>query len=96
MPRMRDLARRSLCVGTLLALAGCSLAPTYVKPAAGPMPDAYKGAEAPKGWTVASPKDGAARGPWWTVYSDPTLDHLEDELNANNPDLAVALARLDA
>ncbi len=96
MPRMRDLARRSLCVGTLLALAGCSLAPDYVKPTAGPMPYAFKGAEAPEGWTVATPKDDAARGPWWSVYSDPTLNHLEDELNANNPDLAVALARLDA
>lgn len=95
MPRMRELTSRSLCTGLLLALGGCSLAPEYVKPSIGPLPDAFKGAAAPRGWAVAAPGDAVARGPWWKVYGDPTLDELETKLDTNNPDLAVALARLD-
>lgn len=94
---MRNLPTRLLLsASVLLALGGCSLAPEYTKPATGPLPDAYKGAAKPEGWAIASPKDEASRGPWWKVYSDPTLDKLEDQLNTNNPDLGVALARLDA
>lgn len=32
--------------------------------------------------------------PWWSVFSDPTLDKLIDEALANNPDVAVAAARV--
>lgn len=96
MSRVRDVVRRSLAAGALLALAGCSLAPRYTRPTAGPLPEAFMGASNPEGWTVASPKDEAARGPWWNAYSDPILDGLEDRLNADNPDLAIALARVDA
>ncbi|MEX1829581.1 efflux transporter outer membrane subunit [Luteibacter sp. CQ10] len=78
-----------------LALGGCSLAPNYVKPTVGAVPDAYQGAAHPEGWTVAEPKDTQARAPWWKIYSDPTLDALEAKLNANNPNIAVALARRD-
>lgn len=87
---------RALCVACLLALGGCSLAPEYVRPTIRDLPDAYKGANHPNGWTIAQPDDVLARGPWWKMYDDPALDGLEDKLNANNPDLAIALARLDA
>lgn len=80
----------------VVALTGCSLAPAYVKPTVGPVPEAYKGAAHPEGWTVAEPKDSKKHSSWWKVYSDPTLDKLEAELTANNPDIAVALARRDA
>ncbi|WP_448098190.1 efflux transporter outer membrane subunit [Luteibacter yeojuensis] len=96
MPRMRELALSGVCAIGLLSLGGCSLAPTYVRPAVGDLPDAYKGAVNPQGWTIAQPSDAAARGPWWKVYGDPTLDGLEEKLTANNPDIGVALARLDA
>lgn len=96
MPRKHDLAMRGVCAIVLLALGGCSLAPAYVKPGVGKLPEAYRGAANPEGWTVAEPSDAVARGPWWKVYSDPTLDGLEERLDANNPDIAVALARLDA
>ncbi|MGA7437112.1 MAG: efflux transporter outer membrane subunit [Luteibacter sp.] len=93
---MREGTKFVLGAGLLVVLSGCSLAPQYTKPTVGPLPEAFKGAANPKGWAVASPNDDAARGPWWTVYSDPTLDRLEGQLNAHNPDLSVALARLDA
>ncbi|HEY2658111.1 MAG TPA: efflux transporter outer membrane subunit [Caulobacteraceae bacterium] len=74
-----------------LAMAGCSLAPDYVRPAL-TTPAAYKETGP---WTPASPADAAPRGAWWTVYDDDTLNGLERRLDAGNPDLASALARYD-
>ncbi len=99
MPRRADpIVRgcRALPLALLLALGGCSLAPTYQRPDIGKLADSYQGAAAPAGWTIAAPGDGTARGPWWTVYADPNLDGLEARLNQNNPNIAVELARYQA
>ncbi|HEX7816297.1 efflux transporter outer membrane subunit [Dyella sp.] len=96
MPKNIDRALRLLPLSLLLAMSGCSLAPTYQKPGVGPLPEAFKGAAAPEGWTVAKPGDDTTRGSWWKVYGDPKLDQLEDTLDINNPNIAVALARYDA
>jgi multidrug efflux system outer membrane protein len=77
----------------LAALGGCSLAPDY-RPPVTAVPATFK--EAPQGWTNASPADGAARGPWWTVFADPVLDDLEARVPRSSPTLAAAVARLDA
>ena len=84
-------ARLAALAATVLAAAGCSLAPTYTTP---PMvtPQAYKEVGP---WTPASPADGAPRGDWWTVYGDQTLDGLEQRIETDNPELAAALARYD-
>jgi len=95
MPRMREVALRSIAASGLLAMGGCSLAPEYVKPTIGPLPESFKGAAAPAGWVVADPGDTISRGGWWKVYRDPVLDALEVKLDANNPDLSIALSRLD-
>lgn len=95
MPSKRDLTPRLLGAALLLALGGCSLAPTYKAPTVGPLPDAFKGAANPEGWTQAKPGDDTSRGAWWKVYGDPVLEQLEGQLDADNPDLAVALARFD-
>ncbi len=76
---------------TALIVAGCSLAPDYTVPVT---PTAAQFKEAGK-WTKATPEDRLARGAWWKVFEDPTLDTLEQRLDASNPDLAVALARYD-
>lgn len=99
MPRRIESAGapwRALPMAVLLALGGCSLAPTYQRPDIGKLPDAYQGATAPDGWTIAAPGDAASRGSWWAVYGDPDLNALEDQLNKNNPNIAVALARYEA
>jgi multidrug efflux system outer membrane protein len=69
-----------------VALAGCSLGPDYVRPAA----------ELPEAWRD-SPAQGKPVTPerWWTVYGDATLEKLVDEALAHNQDLALATARLD-
>ncbi len=81
-----------LACGVIAALAGCSLAPTYQRPAIA-VPSSYK--EGTGLWTKAEPADTQARGDWWLVFNDATLDGLEQRLNADNPSLSVALARYD-
>lgn len=73
-------------------VAGCSMAPTYKKPAM-PLPAAYKGAAGI--WKQASPSDRLPRGQWWKVYDDPVLDGLMVRLDSANPDLAAAVAHFD-
>jgi NodT family efflux transporter outer membrane factor (OMF) lipoprotein len=43
-------------------------------------------------WQKASPADTVARGAWWRIFGDPTLDRLESQVDTGNPDLASALA----
>ncbi len=75
------LALRRGAVAALLGcgLSGCDLAPAY-HPATMALPLAYAG-EAP--FALAHPHDRLPRGPWWTMYGNPTLDALEARLPAN-------------
>jgi multidrug efflux system outer membrane protein len=47
------------------------------------------------GWSQAAPRDAEARGDWWTMFGDPTLDDLEKRAETASPTLAAALARYD-
>jgi len=82
--------RRSKHLVSLAAalLAGCSMAPAYQKPTV-PTAAAYK--EVP-GWRPAGTAI-VAPGKWWQAFDDPTLNGLEDQLEAGNPSLAAAAAR---
>ncbi|HEX4742767.1 MAG TPA: efflux transporter outer membrane subunit [Caulobacteraceae bacterium] len=76
-----------------MLLAGCNLAPHYTSPKlTAPPPPAYKQSGP---WTPAVPADEAVRGDWWTAFSDPTLNTLEQEVATANPTLAAALAAYD-
>ncbi len=88
----RTCCRRILPGCLMLALAGCSLAPTYQRPAMA-IPAAYKDHSGL--WTQATPGDMQSRGDWWKIFGDSTLDGLETRLDQANPSLAVALARYD-
>lgn len=88
----------SALLASLLTLAGCSLAPTYQRPEAA-VPAAYKeapAAEAAVGeqWKLAQPSDAVARGEWWQVFGDATLNDLEQQALAANQSLKAAAARL--
>ena len=84
-----------LCASAIAALmlGGCSLAPAYHTPSLPSVPDTFK--EAGAEWKTATPLDQQARGSWWSVYGDSTLDQLETKLDAESPSLAAALARYD-
>ena len=71
--KRRNGCRRMLACCLLLALAGCSLAPTYQRPTM-TVPGTYK--ETSSLWTQAAPADMQARGNWWTLFGDAALDGL--------------------
>lgn len=70
----------------LVLLSACDLAPEYKQPKYA-LPDTWQGT-AP--FQVAQPADQIPKGAWWTVFNDPILNQLEDQLNKNNPDLKAA------
>jgi NodT family efflux transporter outer membrane factor (OMF) lipoprotein len=74
------------------ALAACSLAPVYVRPATTPPADSYKEAG---DWKPAQPADTQPRGSWWSVYRDSELDALEVQVTSSNQNLKAAFARLE-
>ena len=82
------ILRRSIALLAAGALAGCSLAPHYDRPALG-VPGTWKTAP---GWQVASPADDQPRADWWTGFADPTLDDLVARAVAHNQTLAQAAA----
>ncbi|MGZ5234272.1 MAG: RND transporter, partial [Burkholderiales bacterium] len=62
---------RVCAVFGLIFLASCVIGPDYKKPdVASLVPTDWR-------WKVAAPQDMAPKGPWWTVFEDPTLDELE-------------------
>jgi NodT family efflux transporter outer membrane factor (OMF) lipoprotein len=77
--------------GSLLFLNSCMVGPKYIRPTA-PMPAAFK-EELPTGWKEAQPDDGAVRGKWWTVYNDPQLNALEDQVIISNQNVLAAEAQ---
>lgn len=85
------LIRFAVMTAALVALGACNLAPPYQTPKA-PIPTSYKETGP---WTQAAPADAAPRGDWWTLFDDPTLNGLEDQIDAANPTLAEAIARYD-
>jgi len=72
----------------LLALASCKVGPNFVRPEA-ETPPAFKEA---KDWKPAHPSDTAPRGPWWSVYDDPILDALEQQVAISNQNLKASEA----
>ena len=73
------------------ALAGCSLAPHYERPAMPAAPESFKEGD----WKVAAPSDAQPRGPWWTMFRDADLNVLELQVTDANQNLRAAYARLE-
>ena len=76
-----------------IAIYGCDLAPDYKVPPTPVVPASFKETGP---WTTATPEDTLPKGAWWQLYNDATLNTLETRLDADNPNLAAALARYDA
>jgi NodT family efflux transporter outer membrane factor (OMF) lipoprotein len=76
----------------LVAAAGCSVGPNYVRPPA-ETPSAYKELAGNGEWKPAQPSDGSVRGPWWEVFGDPTLNSLEAQVSISNQNVLVAEAQ---
>lgn len=94
MNRMKTRVWGSSLLVSLLVLAGCSVAPVYERPLVD-TPVSYKEAPVADGWKAAEPAEGLARGEWWKVFEDGTLDALQAQATAANQDLRAAAARLE-
>lgn len=70
----------------LLCLIGCQVGPKYHPP----LPDAPEEWKAPV--TVTEPTPFVAF--WWEIFEDETLDQLEQQAVANNPDIYIAMERV--
>jgi outer membrane protein, multidrug efflux system len=70
----------------VVLLAGCSLAPTYVRPPT----------DNPDAWRVDY-KDAAdtANTRWWELFNDPVLNQLIDTALKENKDVRIAAARVE-
>ena len=89
---MRKPGRLAAAALAGAVLAACSLAPRYRPPPVPAPPAAYKEAGE---WQMAVPADASPRGRWWTMFRDPDLDGLEDQVSLQNQSLKAALARLE-
>jgi NodT family efflux transporter outer membrane factor (OMF) lipoprotein len=84
-------SRAHVILGISGTLAACSLAPHFQRPDTASAPIEYREAQ---GWKPATPSDTEARGRWWTIFQDTTLDALESQATDANQDLKAAVARL--
>ena len=95
-----QVARILALCGLVTALAGCAVGPNYHTPKT-PMPEEYAaaGSSAAAGGpanaraTAAAPVELAA---WWQALKDPELDSLIARAISSNPDVLIALDRLQA
>lgn len=81
------MIKNSALIVMLAALSGCSLAPTYQRPAA-PLPAAWPVSAAVKAGVASSMPD------WQTYFTDPRLQALIAASLEHNRDLRIATARI--
>lgn len=79
--------RTAVVVAVILPVAACAVGPNYKRPppATDPTP-AYKEVNGVL-FRPALPLDTVDRGPWWTIYADPTLDRLMAQVEVSNQTL---------
>ena len=87
-------SRQARWLTVLLALgifsfSGCTVGPKYHPPVV-QAPSAYKELG---DWKPAQPNDQNLGGDWWTIFQDPQLDALEQQINVGNQNLKAAEAQ---
>ncbi|WP_394777932.1 efflux transporter outer membrane subunit [Undibacterium sp.] len=96
MNTIKPLKSVSSLLMLLMVLAGCSVAPTYERPEVS-TPAAFKEAataQANTAWKEAQPSEDMARGEWWKIFGDASLNDLEAQAQTANQSLKAAAARL--
>jgi NodT family efflux transporter outer membrane factor (OMF) lipoprotein len=79
----------TICVASIVFLAGCTVGPKYHRPPA-EVPPAYKEAG---NWKTAQPSELSLRGNWWEIFQDSQLNTLEQQVNISNQNLKAAQAQ---
>jgi NodT family efflux transporter outer membrane factor (OMF) lipoprotein len=70
----------SLMFCCLLILSNCAIGPNYVRPET-PLPQSYKELGS---WKIAEPRYARSDLSWWTIFNDPILNDLEEQVNVSN------------
>ncbi len=86
----KHFAALSALVVFVLA-AGCTVGPKYQR-ASVPVPAKWDVAEP---WRESAPKDGVAKGEWWSVFQDEELNALEKQALDANQTIKIADAHLE-
>ncbi len=81
---------KSLAAVLALALAGCTLEPTYHRPAP-PVPETSPSGPA---YPAVAPAEPASQLGWRDLFTDPKLKAVIDQALANNRDLRIAVANI--
>lgn len=82
----------ALLAGVFTLNVSAAVGPNYQRPVP-PASAAFADADTGQ-WKNAAPADAIARGNWWSIFNDATLDGLERQAAANNQDLKAAIARV--
>ncbi|MDD5274070.1 MAG: efflux transporter outer membrane subunit [Methylovulum sp.] len=72
-----------------LMLSSCAVGPDYQRPAS-TVPAEFKEL---KGWMPARPRDHEIPDTWWSLFKDPYLNGLEQQVNVSNQSIAQAEAQ---
>jgi multidrug efflux system outer membrane protein len=75
----------------IIMLAGCTVGPNYHRPTVATAP-AF---EEPHVEASTQTQPDIAWSNWWTVFSDPVLNNLEDQAADANRDIKIAVAQVD-
>ena len=85
--KFRALLGLAVCV----LIGGCTVGPKYQRPTA-TVPAKWDVSEP---WRESAPKDGVAKGEWWSVFNDDELTSLEKQALDANQTIKVSTARLE-
>jgi multidrug efflux system outer membrane protein len=90
---MRRARNGSLALAVLASLAGCIVTPPPESEEI--RTQALPGLQVPGAWTAGETAEGPVAGQWLTTFADPKLDALVAEALQHNPDLRVAVSRVE-
>jgi len=78
-------------LGVSALTSGCTVGPNYQRVTA-PVPAKWDVSEP---WRESAPKDGVAKGEWWSVFHDDELSAMEKQALDANQTIKIAAARLE-
>jgi NodT family efflux transporter outer membrane factor (OMF) lipoprotein len=89
-----NFSRRALAleISACLAIAGCTVGPDFKPPTSSTPPQVFDRTEAAQAPSKAV--ESQFNSDWWTLFNDPTLNTLEQQLADSNLDVAAASTRL--
>ncbi len=89
-----------VAMAVIFVFGGCKVGPDYHRPEplgtnAIPLEYSEPASTNAGGWKTAEPSADLPKGAWWKAFADDELNRLEDLSQANNQQLAAAVARFD-